>query len=328
MISFFKFQGKDISALTLGLMTNIDVKHESEKLKLYTQAYDFGINSFDSSPNYQNGYSDVFLGKLVKQIGRENVFISNKVFFANPYSDFSNTLKSSHIISTVEGSLMSIGTDCLDCLILHRFDFSTPIIESLEAIELLLNQGKIKSWGVSAFSIEQLLDYVHVSKQLGINPPIIGQYAYNFFNRSIEKDLNSVALNKGMNLFTYYPLAQGVLTGKYSGKTYNSRADDIEFRKNMWDLTDTKIKKAQLFHEFCKNENLDAVSVAYLWCLRNSNVVSLITNVRDIKQLYQNIKFTKSSLSMEILTNLDHIFNNSPVNQYTNIKYEITKRKL
>lgn len=328
MISFFKFKGKDISALTLGLMTNIGVNHESEKLKLYTQAYDFGINSFDSAPNYQNGYSDVFLGKLVKEIGRENVFISNKVFFANPYSDFSNTLKSSHIISTVEGSLTSIGTDCLDCLILHRFDFSTPIIESLEAIELLLNQGKIKSWGVSAFSIEQLLDYVHASKQLGINPPIIGQYAYNFFNRSIEKDLNSVALNKGMNLFTYYPLAQGILTAKYSGPTNKSRVDDPEFRNKMWDLTDEKIKKSKLLYDFCKKESLDIVSVSYLWCLRNSNVVSLITNVRDIKQLHNNIKFAESSLSIEILTKLDFIFNNCPINQYTNIKYEITKRKL
>ena len=328
MISFFKFKAKDISALTLGLMTNIGVNHESEKLKLYTQAYDFGINSFDSAPNYQNGYSDVFLGKLVKEIGRENVFISNKVFFANPYSDFSNTLKSSHIISTVEGSLTSIGTDCLDCLILHRFDFSTPIIESLEAIELLLNQGKIKSWGVSAFSIEQLLDYVHASKQLGINPPIIGQYAYNFFNRSIEKDLNSVALNKGMNLFTYYPLAQGILTAKYSGPTNKSRVDDPEFRNKMWDLTDEKIKKSKLLYDFCKKESLDIVSVSYLWCLRNSNVVSLITNVRDIKQLHNNIKFAESSLSIEILTKLDFIFNNCPINQYTNIKYEITKRKL
>ena len=96
----------------------------------------------------------------------------------------------------------------------------------------------------------------------------------------------------------------------------------------MWDLTDTKIKKAQLFYEFCKNENLDVVSLAYLWCLRNSNVVSLITNVRDIKQLNHNIKFVESSLSIEILTKLDSIFNNCPINQYTNIKYEITKRKL
>ena len=189
MVSFFKFFGKDISALTLGLMNNIGSSQESEKLKLYTKAYDLGINSFDSSPNYLNGYSDIFLGKLVKEIGRENVFVSNKVYFANPYSDFSNTLKSSHIISTLEGSLKNINTDYLDCLILHRFDYSTPIIESLEAIKYLLSQGMIRSWGVSAFSVEQLMDYIFISNQIGIPPPIIGQYAYNFFNRSIEKEL-------------------------------------------------------------------------------------------------------------------------------------------
>ena len=131
-----------------------------------------------------------------------------------------------------------------------------------------------------------------------------------------------------INLFTYYPLAQGVLTGKYSGKTYKSRANDLEFRNTMWDLTDDKIKKAKLLYDFCEKENLDVVSVSYLWCLRNSNVVSLITNVRDLKQLYQNIKFAKSSLDIEICANLDRIFNNCPINQYTNIKYEITERKL
>tara|TARA_B100000674_G_C37979668_1_gene981339 strand:+ start:10335 stop:11087 length:753 start_codon:yes stop_codon:yes gene_type:complete len=250
------------------------------------------------------------------------------VFFANPYSDSSNTLKSAHIINTVEGSLTNIGTDYLDCLILHRFDFSTPIIESLGAIEILLKQGKIKSWGVSAFSVEQLLEYIHLSKQLGVTSPIIGQYPYNFYNRNIEKELNSVVLNKGINLFTYYPLAQGVLTGKYSGPTNKSRVDDPEFRDKMWDLTYEKIKKSKLLLDFCKKENLDIVSVSYLWCLRNSNVVSLITNVRDVKQLHHNIKFVESSLSIEVLTKLDSIFNNCPVNQYTNVKYEITKRKL
>jgi aryl-alcohol dehydrogenase-like predicted oxidoreductase len=96
----------------------------------------------------------------------------------------------------------------------------------------------------------------------------------------------------------------------------------------MWDLTEFKIKKAQLLIDFCKKESLDVVSVSYLWCLINVNVVSVISNVRDIKQLRQNIKFSESKLSFEILTKLEQIFNNDPINQYTNIKYEITKRKL
>ena len=118
----------------------------------------------------------------------------------------------------------------------------------------------------------------------------------------------------------------------YQAKGFKTKElSDVEcliFFRGIIAFSNYQCQKSKLLYDFCKKESLDIVSVSYLWCLRNSNVVSLITNVRDIKQLHNNIKFAESSLSIEILTKLDFIFNNCPINQYTNIKYEITKRKL
>ena len=159
-------------------MANISRDSESEKLDLFTEAYSLGVNSFDTAPNYQNGYSDEFLGKLIKEIGRNKSFVTSKVYFTNPYSKLTNSLSREHIINTVEGSLKSINTDYIDCLILHRFDTHTRIEETLATLFNLINEGKIKSWGISAFTLERVLDYYYVAKEMD-------EYAYDLFNRSI-----------------------------------------------------------------------------------------------------------------------------------------------
>lgn len=309
-------------------MTNLNPLDEKEKLNLYANAYESGINSFDSAPNYLDGYADIFLGKLIKQIGRKNLFITNKVFFSNPYSPFSNCLSYNHINITVNGILKAMNTDYIDCLILHRFDFKNPIDETLKALYVLFKQGKIKSWGISAFSVQQVLDFFYLSKNIGLPSPLIGQYAYNLYNRNIEKELNNVFSNKKINFFSYYPLAQGVLTGKYSNKTSKSRANNKNFKKLMWDLSNEKILKAKLLKDFCSKEKLDIVSVSLLWCLRNNNVASLITNIKNQKQLRNNINSIESSFNSEIITTLEKIFDNNPINQYTLKSYEISTRKL
>lgn len=328
MRSYFELDEKKVSALTLGLMTNLSKVDERKKLQLYKSAFNQGINSFDSAANYQDGYSDIFLGKLIKEFGRENLFVTNKVYFENGYSCFKAGLSKKHIIQTVDGSLKAMKTSYIDCLILHRFDVDTPIEESLGAIELLYREGKIRSWGVSAFSIEQLLDYYHCSQKFRICGLKIVQYAYNLFNRSIEKELNSILCNKEIVVFAYYPLAQGVLTGKYSKGIKEGRARDAFFKKYMWDLTDEKIKLVHNLYRFCSLEKIDLVGLAYSWCLMNRNVVSLITNVRNKQQLSQNITYYNSLCNSEIRITLDFLFNNKPINQYTGQYYEINQRKL
>ena len=328
MRSFLTIDKKKISALSLGLMTNLDPSDEKEKLKLYTCAYESGINSFDSAPNYLNGYSDIFLGKLIKQVGRENLFITNKVFFSNPHSPFSNSLCFEHINLTVNGVLKAMNTDYIDCLILHRFDFENSIDETLKALDFLFKNGKIKSWGVSAFSVQQILDFYYLSKNMGLPSPLIGQYAYNLFNREIEKELSDVCSNKKINIFGYYPLAQGVLTGKYSNKTSKSRANNKALKKFMWDLTHEKILKTKILKEFCSKKKLDIVSISLLWCLRNNNISSLITNIRNQKQLKNNINSIDSSFNCEIINTLEKIFDNNPINQYTFKPHEIRTRTL
>ena len=163
---------------------------------------------------------------------------------------------------------------------------------------------------------------------MGVPTPIIGQYVYNLFNRSIEAGLCTVANNKGLKLFTYYPLAQGVLTGKYVKKINDSRINDSVFKHCMWDLTKEKILLSAEFKSYCDKNNIDNIGLSYLWCLRNLSVGSIITNVRNKEQLYHNINCLKSDFNSEIRSNLDKIFKNKPINQYTGIQHEIDERKL
>lgn len=327
MRSFLTINDLNLSALSVGLMTNISPAEESQKLKLFSEAFELGINSFDTAPNYQDGYSDIFLGKLVRELGRENLFISSKIYFPNNYSN-EKSLSNSHLVKTLDGSLKSMETDYLDCFLLHRFDNTTPIEETLGSLSKSYKAGKFKSWGISAFSLEEVLDYYYLSEKFDLPRPRFAQYAYNLFNRSIEKEFDAVFLKKSINVFAYYPLAQGVLTGKYLKETKSSRGNDEFFKKFMWDLTPDKIEKVKLLNEYCLEKQLDMIEVAYLWCLRNENVVSLITNFRNSKQLNHNINCLKSAFNSEIKTTLEGIFSNKPINQYTGQQYEISERTL
>lgn len=325
--SFLKFEELDISALSVGLMTNLSPEEEMEKINLYSEAFELGINSFDTAPNYQDGYSDIFLGKLSKSLGREKLFISSKVFFPNAYSK-EQSLSPKHISQSLEGTLKAINTDYVDCLFLHRFDPLTPINETLLALEKLYEAGKFKSWGISAFTLEEILDFYHLSSKFKLPYPKFGQFAYNLFNRSIEKEYNSVFENKDIKIFSYYPLAQGVLTGKYSNGVGSGRNEDPVFKNHMWDLTPEKIQKVKELKDYCGENQIDMISLCYLWCMNNQNVVSLLTNFRNKDQLYHNITCFKLGFNSEIKTTLDAIFKNKPINQYTGQSYGIRERTL
>lgn len=324
----YKFNGKKISVLSLGLMNNIQPENEKDQLKLYVKAFENGINSLDTAPNYQNGYSDIFLGKLLKILPRDELFLSSKVFFKNNYSKIDQSLHPTHIKDSVLGTLKNLNTSYIDTLILHRFDSKTPIEKTLNCINELLKEGLIKSWGISAFTIEQILDFYYQAKIMDIPLPLFGQYAYNLFNKDIEKELHDVFKNKAIKIFSYYPLAQGVLTGKYTNSLKGVRAVDKIYKKSMWDLNKQKIDIANKYVEYCKKNEINPIAFAYLWCLRNENVCSVITNIRNEKQLFQNIDGIDRNYNFKEFGNIEEIFENKPIKQYFNTVYEIDQRSL
>ena len=311
--------GVEISKVSLGTLI---IKEKSFTSKLISYAIDKGVNYFDTSDGYLAGESETILGEILSNYKRETYLLGSKAFFSKGDSVLQKGLNKKNIFHSVDNSLKKLKTDYLDIFYCHRFDLNTPVEETLDAINSLINQGKIVSWGVCGYSVFQLCDFYYTAKQKLISTPSVAQYAYNLFNRTIELELHEALRKLEVGVIGYYPLAQGILSGKYQkGIPHYSRASDLEFQKNMWDFTPEKIKKSVEFKGFAESKGVSPSALAIFWCLSNVNVKSVITNASTIKQFEENLNFNQISLEKEEMIELENIFNNYPVNPYTGLKF-------
>jgi aryl-alcohol dehydrogenase-like predicted oxidoreductase len=316
--------GVKISKLSLGTLNVLKGGTVKEKLEIFDAALDHGVNYFDTSDNYEKGEAEKFLGTFISNKDRGKILIGTKCFFPKDDSPLHKGLRKENINYTVDTSLQRLNTDYLDFFYCHRFDQETPLEETIMTIESHIKQGKIRNWGVSAFSVSQLYEIYYTAKELNCTLPKVGQYPYNLFNRTIEMDLREAFLKLKMGVIAYYPLSQGILTGKYTGKIESgSRAADPEQKNQMWDFTDDKIKKANEFAELARGYGYSPSALAVKWCMRHPAVCSTLSNVNSLRQLTENLEFINVDLTPKILSEIEVIFNNAPVNQYTGQKYQI-----
>ena len=310
--------GIEVSELSLGTM---NLPEKSIRLNLFNTAFEKGINSFDTSVNYLDGESEIFLGEFLKGKDRSKLVISSKAFFPFLNSTMRG-LSRENIINSIDLSLKRLNSDYLDLFYCHRYDASTNVAESIFAIKELIKNGKILNWGICAFTPFQVCEMYYTAIQLDCPPPTVAQYPYNLFNRTIEMDLNEVVNNLNINLFTYYPLAQGVLTGKYIESTPEfSRASNGLNKSTMWDLKPENIEKVKLFISLAKDWEVLPSALALKWCLNNQNVKSVLSNVSSTRQLDDNLSYFNFKITDEQIVILNKLFNNTPVNIYTGVKY-------
>ncbi|MBS1625212.1 MAG: aldo/keto reductase [Bacteroidetes bacterium] len=313
--------GIDISQLSLGTMTVLKGGTVAEKLRLYDAAYERGVNYFDTSDNYENGESERFLGKFLKDKDRSKIYLGTKCFFPKPEYP-AGGLSRENITQTVERSLQRMETDYIDIFYCHRYDPNTPVEETITAIQSLIDQGKIRHWGVSSFSTAQLCEIYYTAREMKCGLPSIAQYPYNLFNRTIEMDLKEAISKLTLGVIGYYPLAQGVLTGKYSNSSNtDNRASDPLLKKQMWDLTEIKLTKVSRFLQLAADLGVSPAALALRWSLHYDAVCSTLSNVNNFNQLEENLQFISVDLSPEVTAALERIFHNAPANPYTGQKF-------
>jgi aryl-alcohol dehydrogenase-like predicted oxidoreductase len=155
-----------------------------------------------------------------------------------------------------------------------------------------------------------------------MTPPAVAQYAYNLFNRSIELEISEALSGLNIGVLSYYPLAQGILTGKYNNEIpKESRASSETLKTNMWDFTPEKIELAKKLSELALSLNTTSTILSINWCLMNSNVKSVITSVSSTNQLEQLLQYDSFQLTEDIKKEIELIFDNHPKNQYTGINF-------
>ena len=164
--------GLEISKISYGTLI---IKDKLDTIKLFEYAFENGINYFDTSDGYFRGEAEKILGNFIKCHKRENILIGTKAFFKKENDILRKGLSKKNIFHSIENSLRELNTDYIDFFYCHRFDESTPIEETLEAIQILINQGKILHWGVCGYSVYQLCKTYYTAKEKLITNPTVAQ---------------------------------------------------------------------------------------------------------------------------------------------------------
>lgn len=301
--------GLKVSELSLGTWQTfgekLDKKHAEEHISV---AFNGGINYFDCADVYANGEAEKILGHALKKFDRSNFAVSTKCFFPCSSAVLDQGLSKKHILDSVEKSLKNLELDYIDLFICHRYDFDVPMLEIINAIDVLLQQGKIAYWGVSRWSAAQAVEAFYSAKLANILPPICNQTVYNIFNRDIENEIIPVCHKLGIGIVAYSPLAQGVLTGKYLQDTpHNSRGADVIQNQTMWNLKDANHVVIQHLKNLANELDLTLAQLALAWCLKSSRISTLLMGASHVEQIEQNLKASEVILPEDAIQQINVI---------------------
>ena len=303
--------GLQVSEISLGswltLGSSVD---RAASRALVLEAFELGINLFDTADVYADGEAERVLGSALAELPRERVVVASKCFFPSPETPDARGLSRQHVTESVTGSLRRLGTDYIDLYQCHRADPDTPIEETVDAFSDQIRQGKLRHWGVSMWSAAQIEEACRVAQARQGYAPISNQPQYSLLRREIETEILPACRRLGLGQLAWSPLAQGVLTGKYAtGVPANSRAADSFRGQFMSDLLgdETRFRVEEL-RSVAADAQLGVAALALAWCLRDPCISSLIVGVTRREQLVENVSASGQLLPDEILARLDVLF--------------------
>jgi aryl-alcohol dehydrogenase-like predicted oxidoreductase len=299
--------GLRVSAIGLGC-NNFGIRLDLEATRsVVHKALDLGITLFDTADIYGGqGGSETFLGQVLGE-SRKNIVLATK--FAKPMDNNEKRGGSRrYIISAVEASLKRLRTDWIDLYQMHETDPRTPIEETLSALDVLIQAGKIRYIGCSNFPAWEMVDAQWTSRQNGLNRFISCQDEYSLVARDAERDLIPAACAHGMGLLPYFPLANGLLTGKYKGGhlPQGSRLQTTQRHAEKY-LTETNLAACDRLEEFATARGQTLLTMAFSWLLARPPVASVIAGATKPEQLEQNVKAGDWKLTHEDLAEIDRL---------------------
>lgn len=304
--------GLKVSEVALGSwMTDLSGSAAAETAKASIRAaYDAGVNFFDCADAYSGGDAEKFLGKVLREYPRHSYVVSSKVFF--PVGPGANDwgLSRKHIVEQLDRSLKNMGLDYLDMYFCHRFDPTTPVEETMQALSDMVAAGKILYYGVSEWSPVQITEAVSIAKELHLRPMSVIQPQYNMADRYIEDEIVGICRKNGIGIVPFSPLAQGLLTGKYrKGQPLpeGSRATHQADRQINNLLTEENLDKVEKLAKIADGLGVTLSVLALAWILRRPEISSVITGASKPEQIAANIAASGLKLSDDILKEIDGI---------------------
>jgi aryl-alcohol dehydrogenase-like predicted oxidoreductase len=283
---------------------------------LVHKAIDLGITLFDTADVYGNrGGSEDFLGQILGT-RRKDVVLATK--FGQQMDDAGELKGASrrYIMTAVESSLKRLRTDYIDLYQQHWPYVGIPIEETLRALDDLVRQGKVRYIGGSNFSATQIAEADEVASRLGVNRFISYQSEYSLLARGLEHDVIPLMRNRGLGLIPYYPLASGLLTGKYKPNAIpqgtrlaNPRRHERKF------IAEVNWPVIERLEQFCRARGRPLLELAISWLLKQPEVASVVAGATRPEQLEQNAAGANLTLTATDLEEIDRITASTTMNK-------------
>lgn len=304
--------GLKVSEVSLGSWLTYGASTEREKaIKTIETAYDLGINSFDTANVYATGESEKVVGEALGQYRRDSYVLATKVFWPMGEGPNDRGLSRKHVFEQLNASLKRLNTDYVDIYYCHRYDPETPVDETLRTIDDLVRQGKILYAGVSEWTAQQIQEAIGTADKYLLDRIVVNQPNYNMFHRYIEDEVLPVSEQHGISQIVFSPLAQGVLTGKYSLSNRTpegSRATDPKSNMYMNQfLTDEVLTKVEKLGGIAKELDISLSQLAIAWILRLPGIASTLVGATKPEQIIENAKGSDVTLSNDVLSQIEEI---------------------
>lgn len=273
-------------------------------------ALDVGITTFDTADVYANTKAESVLGRALKDVRRESYELFTKVYWPTGPGKNDRGLSRKHIMESCHASLKRLKTDYIDLYQAHRFDYETPLEETLSAFDDLIRQGKVNYIGVSEWRASEIEAALKIQDERGYNRFISNQPQYSMLWRVIEEEVVPTSIREGIGQIVWSPVAQGVLTGKYKpGKKVpaGSRATDKKGGADMisaWMNEDVLIAVEKL-QPIATEAGLTMAQLAVAWVLQNPNVSAAIIGATKPSQVKENVKASGVKLSAGTMAAID-----------------------
>ncbi|PVZ56987.1 aldo/keto reductase family protein [Arthrobacter sp. H-02-3] len=305
--------GFKISEITFGnWLTHGSQVENDVATQCVRAALDAGISTFDTADVYANTAAETVLGEALKDERRESLEVFTKVFGpTGPKGHNDLGLSRKHIMEAINGSLRRLQTDYVDLYQAHRYDYETPLEETMQAFADIVRQGKALYIGVSEWTANQIRDGHALAQELGIQL-ISNQPQYSMLWRVIEAEVIPTSEELGLSQIVWSPMAQGVLSGKYHpGKPApeGSRATDTKGGSRMierW-LSNEVLTGVQQLKPIADEAGLTMAQLSIAWVLQNKNVASAIMGASRPEQIEKNVAAAGVTLDPAIMDKIDGV---------------------
>lgn len=273
-------------------------------------ALEEGVTTFDTADIYANTKAEAVLGEALAGERRQGLEIFTKVYWPTGPGKNDRGLSRKHIVESIEGSLRRLRTEYVDLYQAHRYDFATPLEETMVAFADLVRAGKVLYVGVSEWTAEQIEQAAALARELRI-PFISNQPQYSMLWRVIEAEVIPACERLGMGQLVWSPMAQGVLSGKYvpgQPPPAGSRATDAaggQFIARF--MTDDVLARVQQLRPIAQEAGLTMAQLAVAWVLQNANVSAALVGATRLEQVRENVKASGVVLDAAIMKRIDDV---------------------